>query len=143
MEKHMRPVPDESLVRRAFRVLEASESPMAKYLREEHTAMIGSARVGMDASRKIFPLELDHIPQHMHKAIVDAHALFEQAYTTLDGIAHHFHGDLVQSALVDALDVEELKREEEKLKVGPTYEAKQAPLIDDARPADQRQDDTP
>jgi hypothetical protein len=135
-----RPVPDENLVKRAFKVLEATETPMEKYLREEHNAMIAVARIGMDSARKIWPVELDHLPPDLHPVMAKTHQIFEEAYMTLDTISSHFHGSLVQAALlgVDHMGqslVEAIEEEEERLGIGPKAEAalpQAAPAIDQA-----------
>lgn len=125
----MRPIPDEGLVHRAYRVLQARETDMEEYLREEHTAMIGAARVGMDAARKVWPVDVDHLPAAAKDAWFEAHSLFEQAYEHLDGIAEVFHGELVHRALLGQNITGELLEAEDELKIGPKHEAQAAPPI--------------
>lgn len=133
-----RPVPDENLVKRAFEVLENSETEMERFLRDEHTAMISAARIGMDAARKVWPIELDHIPPDMHEAIAQAHALFETAYLHLDKIAVHFHGDLVQRALLGNDISEDLVNAEEVLgiHVGQPDPAPPVDIVAEPQPGD-------
>lgn len=127
-----RPVPDENLIRRAHRVLEAEETPMERFLREEHDAMMGAARIGMDATRRVWPIEKDHLHEPAQEAIGRAHGLFEQAYSLLDGIAEHFHGDLVHGALLGHDITARLEGREDKLKIGPLHDAvAEAPPIGD------------
>jgi hypothetical protein len=126
-----RPVPDENILKRAFNVLENTETEMERFLREEHTAMISAARVGMDASRKIWPIELDHLPPDMHEVIAQIHALFENAYMHLDKVAVHFHGDLVQRALLGHDITTDLELSEKELGIGPNQpQAEPAPPVD-------------
>lgn len=110
-----RPIPDENLIKRAFRVLEHAETPMQKYLRDEHTAMISAARIGMDAARNLWPVDGDHIPASAKGGLVKVHELFEEAYSWLDSMAIEFHGELVHSALLGEDIRERLEAYEEKI----------------------------
>lgn len=133
-----RPVPNEDLLRRSFAVLEAEETSMAKYLREEHSAAIGGARVGMDALRRIWPIEIDHLAptqagegEKLPDTMKRAHVLIEDAYLALDRVAQYFHGPLVQRALLGVDVTKELEEAEERLKIGPKH-APPPPPVDES-----------
>lgn len=130
MQNEGRPVPDEGIIRRALRVRERTESPMERYIRDEHAAMIGAARIGMDAARKLWPIEKDHLPV-ANAAWGEILKSFEQTYLMLDGLAEIVHGDLVQDALLGKDILVFLEAEEERLRIGPKHEpqATEAPAI--------------
>lgn len=137
-----RPVPNEDLLRRSFAVLEAEETSMQTYLREEHSAAIGGARVAMDALRRIWPIEVDQLPptrvspapasgEKLPETLRRAHQLIEDAYRALDRVGEYFHGSLVQRALLGEDVTRELEEAEERLKIGPKH-APPAPPVDDS-----------
>lgn len=134
-----RPVPDDTPVRRALRVLEAGETDMERYVRDEHSAMISAARVGMDSARHLWPVDHDHIPVEARGVIVDVKELFEQAYKKLDVVSRYFHGTLVNRALLGE-NIDSALEEHEKA-AGLEWPPPQAPAAAVAPPIDQASHD--
>lgn len=124
-------MPDEALIRRALRVREATETAMERYIREEHDAMVGSARVGMDAARKLWPIECDFLPEVTGSpdgwAIIEAN--FASAYEALDRAAEGVLGTLLHRALLGEVTTEQIEEAEDEAKIGPRHEASEAPKI--------------
>jgi hypothetical protein len=114
-----RPVQNADLIQRALRVLEAGETAMQRYVRVEHAAMHGAARVGMDAARHLVPIDLEHLSVEAQRAIDGARIRFEEAYSILDRVARTFHGDLVHRALLGEDILLELQDAERKVGITP------------------------
>lgn len=127
-----RPVPDEAIIRRALRLREATETPMERFLREEYDALAGAARVGMDAARKLWPLEIDHLPPIPISGVVGWGEIlrhFEKTYELLDRVGDKVFGELLTLAYLGRLEEETLARAEDDAKIGPRHEGDEAPEI--------------
>ena len=132
-----RPVPDETLVKRALRVRQATETPMEAHVREEYDAMMAAARIGLDAGRKLWPVDQAQLPggpdraERVREAMKQATLRFQQTYEELDKLSVHFHGPLVEMALLgkDPRLEATIVAAEDEAKVGPRHEAQHAPEI--------------
>lgn len=123
-----RPVPDEEIIKRALAVLEANETEMQAHVRTEYDAMIGCARIGMDAARKLWPIETDHMGADLSHAVGRCSELFADAYAILDEVSEVVGGSLLHRATLGEDITEDLLAAEKAHGIGPGAAA-EAPAI--------------
>lgn len=127
-----RPIPDEGLIRRALAVRLATETPMEEHFREEFDAMIGGTRIAMDAARKLWPVEIDHMSTDVEHVLRNALRHLEKTYALLDSCAERIGGVLLHRAILGEDIRDALEQAENAAKVGPRHEASAAPPVEPA-----------